>query len=117
MLYIRNEFLNLNLFNVVLVNSVYQKGMAEFLHGRLIRRIVRVTAIVISVLAGILFAIAIIIFQKPDNRLWSGDTAPSGEPDAFPLVVVSSQMKDIDYFFPVYILMTVSTDWILYYLG
>lgn len=73
--------------------------MAEFLHGQLIRRVIRVIAIVITLTAGILFAIAIIIFQKPDNRLWGGDTLPSGEPDAFPLVVVSLHVNDIDYFF------------------
>ena len=67
--------------------------MAKLLHGQLIRRIFRVIAVLIILVAGTLFASAIIIFQKPENRLWGGDTAPSGEPDAFPLVIVSLHVE------------------------
>ena len=49
----------------------------------------RVIAFIPTLLAGLLFAIAIIIFQHPRNRYYGGDTKPSGEIDAFPLTVVS----------------------------
>ena len=49
----------------------------------------RVVALIPTLLAGLLFAIAIVIFQYPRNRYYSGDTEPSGEIDAFPLTVVS----------------------------
>ena len=67
--------------------------MANFFSGNFFRRVFRFIALLVALVAGILFANAITIFQEPENRLRNGDTAPSVEPDAFPLVIVSLQLN------------------------
>ena len=68
--------------------------MAKMFTGNLLSHTSRIVSILAVLLASIAFIIAIIIYQLPKNRLGSGDRGPSGEADAFPLVVVSSLCEE-----------------------
>ena len=63
--------------------------MTRLTAGQIALYVAKVLSIAITLIAGVFFAVAISIFQKPENRYNGSDTAPSGEEDAIPLVVVS----------------------------